>query len=1760
MRVGDPCWLRAPKGSAEPFAPGTIVNVQQGGDRLTVKKQDGTEVAFDSKNADVFAANPTGTSAPDHCALLHLNEPSVLENSRARFLKDNIYTYTGKILIAINPFKEPAQIYETAMMKNYVDKDVGAKGCEPHVYAMGEAAYKYVKRHLSSSAIIMSGESGAGKTETTKHLMRYLAWRSETVSSKAEGRLDTLADAILKTNPLLEAFGNAKTVRNNNSSRFGKMMRLHFNKNGSVSGAFIKTYLLEKSRTVAITDPERNYHVFYQLLKGAPDTYKGTVAKLDPAKLHMINQSKCTTLTTIDDNVAFKSTVEAMKVLNIPDEDVQLLFTLLSSLLLLGNIEFGQDDNDKADIVNPDGLTKAEEMLKCGRLTEFLTSKKMSRGGKGDKRQSVYTIEYNKEQAETCRDAVIKAIYTNLFDWVVTKVNAFILGGDKTESLPYVGLLDIFGFENFKYNSFEQLCINFANEKLQQFFLLQVFKNEEELHVKEGVAWKEIEYQDNAPCIELLEKPPNGVFRLLDSQCKTPNASEGTFCKEVNKVHSKGGFLAPTRMQKLRDDEGFIVRHYAGDVVYQTSSLVSSQTGHGEVPWLEKNNDTLQEDWLDCLAHSEHTLLSSLFTPAAQAAAKAKKTSTFSSVGKRFVNDLNSLLTELRSTKAQFIRCIKPNMDQKARVFTASMVLDQLRCSGVVEAVRVMQEAFPTRIPYEDIHGRYAPMMGEEVLRETGDDPAAFCEAVAIACDVSNRDYALGLTKLFLKAGCGVFLEDLATMDPAVVAPLLVDKIASSKRKKAAAVIIGNKVLSWYYFKKYKKRREAAAHAQHVARTIKARKQYAAWSKERQARLKKEAEERARKAAEEKARREAEEAARLEEERLRAIQQEELKKLATKDAKSKAKEQETQMAEAIARAKKEAEERVAREMEEAVRKVEALAAESEARNYDKQMLDMRRPDFDFKPQEENLAEHQMRVSAAQMGSTPARASSLGRDSVSVTRRRSSSLGLKMRDAASEEAGYEQNYVPDLDAAEQPPSVGDGTASMLKARSTRVSKEELFDVVIERDLAGGTLGVAVDLWDGEVTVGAITTGGPADREGTLVQGDIIRAVEGVICSTIEEVTHMVIRGSKSLRLSICRRPVTVVLESEIRMRMPSGEWEPFAFRLLSNRNIEFEKLSPPVYAGEIHARLAQSLNLLDDRGERVLEIVTAHKSFQIKANLAAEINMWQLRLQEVIMLQEKVANVAHGWLLKEESGSETAKGIGTQFKHYWFVLFSNGILMYFSGPDRAVLGQALGFVPVEHCTESSQPNMHTILIRCSFASWLLATKNKESMLQWAASLKCAQPSQHTEKQVVDSVLAQGWLDLPKEDDEEGEKWVRHWFVLKTSVLNIFSEAQKNDKTLDQPIVALSSSDMASALRAQGVDFYKWGIILETTDGTLLRMRAVGQSEMRQLLSTLNVNCIPVKSAFNEGPSFEATTSVLKSGWLFKKSEKVAGIAYSRGKAWQRRWFVLEVCTELGAEEGTVVKTAKLTYYHSPKESKEGVRIPLKEAMGVKGGLGKTKGTEHRVTLNTPNREWELGSGEEATAKEWADLLSEWVGLPKVERMTRPSQAGDASVVKSQWMEVRIDVYKPDEISDEELSRSNTLQKSTSSLSRTFTLSRRKKEAKQEPPDSPTTPSEPSETAPAAEDDDDDDDDEAAFTWVYMALMSDGTLRQYENESMTTELGRLQLGYLVQAAMLEEPIADFENAFRVTPEKATSDSWVCCPDSSQDSMDWISVLKA
>jgi len=334
-------------------------------------------------------------------------------------------------------------------------------------------------------------------------------------------------------------------------------------------------------------------------------------------------------------------------------------------------------------------------------------------------------------------------------------------------------------------------------------------------------------------------------------------------------------------------------------------------------------------------------------------------------------------------------------------------------------------------------------------------------------------------------------------------------------------------------------------------------------------------------------------------------------------------------------------------------------------------------------------------------------------------------------------------------------------------------------------------------------------------------------------------------------------------------------------------------------------------------------------------------------------------------------------------------------------------------------------------------------------------------------------------------------------------------------------------------------------------------------MRQLLSTLNVHCIEsAPQDASDDKHFVKSKAIIRSGYLYKKSLKGAGGAVRMGKAWQRRWFVLEVETNEGEDSSQVVRTGKLTYYQSNKDTKEGVEIPLHETMSVRSSLGKTKGTEHRITVTTPKREFELGSDDKGLADAWIADLQSWIGLPKVERVHRDSQAGAATPVKSQWMEARIEVYVPDEISDEELARSNTIQKTVSSfggIGRSFTLTRSKKD-KEAASDKKAEGASEKEAEEGDEGEEGEEGDDETFNWVFVALMSDGTLRQFTNEMMDEELARLKLGYLVQVEFLEAPPDTYEHAFRVRPESKTEDSWVLCPDSTNDSEDWIAILKA
>ena len=617
IAAGSSVWVRGgPK--EEVFSPAVVQSYERGKGymvRMSLAGESGERLV---RPADVSLANDVA-SAADSCALIHINEATILHNLRARYEDQSIYSYVGAILIAVNPFQS-LPIYGAPLMEEYAGKPLGA--AEPHVYALAEEAYRSFVRTKGSQSLVVSGESGSGKTETNKHLMAYLAWRS-----KSESVGGDLAERILMANPLLEAFGNAKTSRNNNSSRFGKFVKVGLSERGSVLGATTKQYLLEKSRVPYQAPGERNYHIFYAAVAAAahPDL---ACLGLDggPSGFHYLNQSGTLEAPGWDDGAAFEVVRAALASVGAEPQTVREVFRVIAGLLHLGNVRFEGDEAASVEPATSASLDKAAELLGLPRLGSLLLARTLVTRGETTR------VELTPERAALARDALAKATYARLFERTIGWINrATRAEGGEAAPPAFIGLLDVYGFEAFETNAFEQLSINFANEKLQQFFLRFVFKAEEELYAAEGVRRPDVEYQDNSRCIALIEQSPSGLLRLLDETCKRPNATDKSFCEAAAATHASNDFFVEPRLagrRDLRSDEGFCVRHFAGDVVY---------TGRG---FVEKNNDTLHADFTELLAASGVGLVKDLFDVGA---ASGRKGQSFNSVSRRFINDLNEL-------------------------------------------------------------------------------------------------------------------------------------------------------------------------------------------------------------------------------------------------------------------------------------------------------------------------------------------------------------------------------------------------------------------------------------------------------------------------------------------------------------------------------------------------------------------------------------------------------------------------------------------------------------------------------------------------------------------------------------------------------------------------------------------------------------------------------------------------------------------------------------------------------------------------------------------------------------------------------------------------------------------------------------------------------------------------------------------------------------------------------------------------------------
>ncbi|XP_057383734.1 unconventional myosin-VI isoform X4 [Balaenoptera acutorostrata] len=781
MEDGKPVWAPHP---TDGFQMGNIVDI--GPDSLTIEPLNQKGKTFLALINQVFPAEEDSKKdVEDNCSLMYLNEATLLHNIKVRYSKDRIYTYVANILIAVNPYFDIPKIYSSETIKSYQGKSLGTM--PPHVFAIADKAFRDMKVLKMSQSVIVSGESGAGKTENTKFVLRYL--------TESYGTGQDIDDRIVEANPLLEAFGNAKTVRNNNSSRFGKFVEIHFNEKSSVVGGFVSHYLLEKSRICVQGKEERNYHIFYRLCAGASEDTRERLHLSSPDNFRYLNRG-CTRYFAnketdkhilqnrkspeylkagslkdplLDDHGDFIRMCTAMKKIGLDDEEKLDLFRVVAGVLHLGNIDFEEAGSTSGGCnlknKSTQSLEYCAELLGLDQddLRVSLTTRVMLTTAGGTK-GTVIKVPLKVEQANNARDALAKTVYSHLFDHVVNRVNQCF---PFETSSYFIGVLDIAGFEYFERNSFEQFCINYCNEKLQQFFNERILKEEQELYQKEGLGVNEVHYVDNQDCIDLIEAKLAGILDILDEENRLPQPSDQHFTSEVHQKHKDHFRLSIPRKSKLavhrniRDDEGFIIRHFAGAVCYETTQFV------------EKNNDALHMSLESLICESRDKFVRELFESSTNNNKDTKQKAgklSFISVGNKFKTQLNLLLDKLRSTGASFIRCIKPNLRMASHDFEGAQILSQLQCSGMVSVLDLMQGGFPSRASFHELYNMYKKYMPDKLARL---DPRLFCKALFKALGLNEIDYKFGLTKVFFRPGKFAEFDQIMKSDPDHLAELV---------------------------------------------------------------------------------------------------------------------------------------------------------------------------------------------------------------------------------------------------------------------------------------------------------------------------------------------------------------------------------------------------------------------------------------------------------------------------------------------------------------------------------------------------------------------------------------------------------------------------------------------------------------------------------------------------------------------------------------------------------------------------------------------------------------------------------------------------------------------------------------------------------------------------------------------------------------------------------------------------------------------------
>lgn len=686
--------------------------------------------------------------------LRSLSEASILHNLRLRFAENKIYTSVGSILVSVNPFRQ-LSMYTAELLDQY--KENGHRNMPPHVYGVAGLAYTSLTENGSDQSCIVSGESGAGKTEATKIFLQFIA----EVSSQAakQNKLDnvesneqkvSLQEQILQANPLMEAFGNAKTVRNDNSSRFGKWIEISFNnKKGTIVGGKILQYLLEKSRIVKQGGEERNYHIFYNLCAGAAmDSEVRRKFKLTEARdydyLAKDKDPGILIVPTLNDEASFEDVLNSMQLLGISLLEQDNLLTVLAGILHLGNIQFVEKEGTHAEdskVANTDMLEISAEQfgVQSSELEKALTTQKINIS------KDVTTRHLKVQQAKDTRDALAKALYASMFDWLIQRINTSfkmnsVSKDPKKEDKSIIGVLDIFGFEVFDFNSLEQLCINYCNEKLQFHFNNHIFKLEEAMYKKEGIDVSKIEFKDNIPTIELFEKKTIGIFAQMDEQMFLPHGSDKKFLDSICKVQKAHPNFKGKGVKTNHERFSFSVIHYAGRVMYNVANF------------LEKNSDKVSPDLTELIKGSKMGFITNLIAsekPDAASGKRVNRRKKGASLCSKFKVQLNELMNTLDRTDPQFIRCIKPNQEKVGGVFTSTLVLEQLRYAGLLEVCRIRKIGYPIRKDFKQFLYRYGCLVDDESPKLSS--VQELCSYLLKLELLSKNDFQVGKTKVFLR-------------------------------------------------------------------------------------------------------------------------------------------------------------------------------------------------------------------------------------------------------------------------------------------------------------------------------------------------------------------------------------------------------------------------------------------------------------------------------------------------------------------------------------------------------------------------------------------------------------------------------------------------------------------------------------------------------------------------------------------------------------------------------------------------------------------------------------------------------------------------------------------------------------------------------------------------------------------------------------------------------------------------------------------------